>query len=377
MSPHASGDAVATASAPALAHAEAARLHDWLRDRVPGWPAEPAQWQAQRITGGQSNPTWLLDADDGRRWVLRARPGPSHLLLPGAHAIEREFRVLSALHGSEVPVARPLALCEDESVIGAAFYLMAHVDGRVLRDARLPELAPAQRSALHEDAIRVLAALHRLDWRALGLAGFGRPEGYFERLITRWSRQYTQAVSGGIAPIAAMQRLVEALPQRVPSAAGELPAVLTHGDFRLENFIVDEHAPRLRAVLDWELSTLGHPLGDLGYHAMAWYLPAGPLRGLLAPQGLTPGTPSLQAVLARYVTHADPARGDALREALQADWPFYLGVQLFRLAAILQGIGHRHAQGHAAHPQAGDMGRQAQPVAELAWAVLNGNAPDP
>lgn len=355
-----------------MIEAQAAALHDWLRERVPGWPAARAQWHAQRIAGGQSNPTWLIECGGAPRWVLRARPGRADQLLPGAHAVEREFQVLQALHGSEVPVAQPLALCEDEGVIGAAFYLMAHVSGRVLRDARLPELGVAQRAALHEDAVRVLAALHRVDWRACGLAGFGRAEGYFERLVARWSRQYREAVAAGQRPIAAMQRLAEALPRRVPAAAASFPAVLTHGDFRFENLIVDSEAPRVRAVLDWELSTLGHPLGDLAYHAMAWHLPAGPLRGMVSPEGVIPGTPALAAVLARYVEHAGAERGAALREALDADGPFYLGVQLFRLAAILQGIGHRHVQGLAAHPQAAEMGRQAEPVAELAWAVLGG-----
>lgn len=349
-----------------------APLHDWLRSHLPEWPEQPERWQARRIAGGQSNPTWWLDADDGRRWVLRARPGPVAQLLPGAHAIEREFRALRALQGSPVPVPQVLALCEDEAVIGAGFYVMAHVPGRVLRDARLPELGPADRSALHEHAIAVLAALHRLDVASLGLAGFGRAEGYFERLVARWSRQYREAAQAGQPHIAAMDRLADTLPARIPVAATAFPAVLTHGDYRLENLIVEAHSPRVAAVLDWELCTLGHPLGDLGYHAMAWHLPAGPLRGLGGDAPRPPGVPPLASVLSRYAELAAPDRAAALRQALQDDWPFYLGVQLFRLAAILHGIGHRQAQGLAAHPQAAELAAQAAPVAELAWAVLQG-----
>lgn len=344
-----------------------APLNAWASARVPDWPAH---WEARRIAGGQSNPTWVIESGGGRAWVLRARPGPAAKLLPGAHAIEREYRVLQALHGTDVSVPRPLALCDDERVIGAGFYVMAHVEGRVLRDARLPDLPPGERAALHDDALRVLAALHRVDWQARGLAGFGRAEAYFERLIARWARQYREAVAAGQPAIAAMDRLVEALPKRVPADASAWPAVITHGDYRLENLIVDTQAPRVRAVLDWELCTLGHPLGDLGYHAMAWHLPAGPLRGLVAAEGLPPGIPTLPAVWQRYAELAGADRAPALRQALQADGPFYLGVQLFRLAAILHGIGHRHAQGIAAHPDAAVMGRQAEPVAALAWSVL-------
>lgn len=344
-------------------------LHDWLSSRLPDWPA---RWAPRHIAGGQSNPTWLMEADDGRAWVLRARPGPAALLLPGAHAIEREYRVLRALHGTEVPVPQALALCEDEGVIGAAFYVMSHVPGRVLRDTRLPELTPGARSALHEHAIAVLAALHRVDWAARGLGGFGRTDRFFDRLIARWSRQYREAVQAGQPAVAAIDRLTDTLPGRIPAAASAWPVVLTHGDYRLENLIVDSRSPRIAAVLDWELSTLGHPLGDLGYHAMAWHLPAGPLRGLGTAQVLPPGVPPLATVLTRYAEQAGPGRGPALRQALQEDWPFYLGVQLFRLAAILHGIGHREAHGLAAHPQAAEMGRQAEPVAELAWSVLHG-----
>lgn len=342
-------------------------LHDWLLTRVPDWPA---RWQAQRIAGGQSNPTWRLDADDGRAWVLRARPGPSASLLPGAHAIDREFRVMRALQGSGVPVPQALVLCEDESVTGAGFYLMSHVDGRVLRDARLPGLCATDRAALHRHAVDVLAALHGVDWAARGLTGFGRTDGHFERLVSRWGRQYREAVRSGQPRIDAMDELVAELPDRIPADAAAWPAVLTHGDFRLENLVVDPQRPRVAAVLDWELSTLGHPLGDLAYHAMAWHLPAGPLRGLVTDGPLPEGIPSDSEVLERYVSLAGEERAAALRRALAKDWPFYLGVQLFRLAAILHGIGHRQAQGMAAHPQAADMGRLAPLVATLALASL-------
>lgn len=346
-----------------------APLDAWLRSHVADWPAH---WQAHRIAGGQSNPIWCLEADDGRTWVLRARPGRVAELAPGAHAIEREFRVLRALQGGDVPVPQALGLCEDESVIGVGFYVMTHVPGRVLRDSRLPSMTPAERSGLHEDAIGVLAALHGVDWEARGLTGYGRTDAYFERLVARWSRQVADAVQSGAPAVPALARLAEVLPQRIPAGAASWPAVLTHGDFRVENLVIDDQAPRVAAVLDWELSTLGHPLGDLGYYAMAWQLPDGPLRGIGAAAGLPEGIPPLSAVLARYIACSPPGHAPALRQALQDDWAFYLGVQLFRLAAILHGIGQREAKGLSAHPQAAEMGQQAEPVAELAWSVLNG-----
>src|SRR5450830_555154 len=243
-------------------------LQAWL---APHWPAAASGLRLSRLAGGQSNPTWLLTPAQGEPRVLRAKPGPQAALLPSAHAIEREFAVLQALQGSEVPVPRVHRFCADESVIGAAFYLMAYVPGRVLRDASLPGMSPAERTALHDEADRVLAALHRVDWRARGLQDFGRTEAYFERLIARWTRQYRASQT---CELPAMERLIEWLPAHIPASARDPGAlVLLHGDFRLENMVFHPSEPRVLAVLDWELATLGHPLSDLAYHAMAWHHP--------------------------------------------------------------------------------------------------------
>jgi aminoglycoside phosphotransferase (APT) family kinase protein len=342
-------------------------LHAWLAPRLPGLGGE--RLTAQRLPSGQSNPTWALRAGE-RLWVLRAKPGPAASLLPSAHAVEREYAVLRALQGSEVPVPRVHALCEDEDVIGAAFYVMDHVDGRVVRDAALPGLAPRQRAAMHEDALRVLAALHRVDWRARGLEGFGRHDGFFPRMIARWTRQYRASAA---EPIEAMERLIDWLPGHVPPEDGADPSctTLVHGDYRLENLVFHPEQPSVRAVLDWELSTLGHPLADLAYHCMAWHLPQGVLRGIAGIDFAATGIPPQRTVIERYCRLA--GRDDL--DAVLARWPFHLACNLFRLAAILQGIAHRAALGRAAHPQALETARMAAPVAQLGWRIACGELP--
>lgn len=338
-------------------------LHRWLAPHVPDWgPLD--QLRMERLPAGQSNPTWLLRQGD-RRWVMRAKPGPAAELLPSAHAIEREVAVMRALKGTDVPVPTVHVLCEDESVIGAAFYLMDFVDGRIVRDATLPGMAPAERSAMHADALRVLAALHGVDWRAKGLSSFGRHEGFFERMIARWTKQYRATAT---ETIDAMERLIEWLPAHLPPTA-EAPSDLTivHGDYRLENLVFHPTEPRVIAVLDWELSTLGHPLADLGYHCMAWRNPQGVLRGIAGLDLAEAGIPTEDDVVATYCRLA----GRQDEAAIRAHWPFYLAVNLFRLAAILQGIAHRVAQGRASHPQAIETARMAKPVAELGWQVAS------
>lgn len=347
-------------------------LHDWLAAHRPDWPA-PGRWRAQRLAGGQSNPTWRLQADDGRAWALRARPGPAASLPPSAHAIEREWRVLRALRGSAVPVPEALLLCEDESVLGAAFYLMPWVDGRIFRDASLPEVAPAQRAALHAEAARVLAALHRVDWRAAGLEGFGRTEDFAQRQIARWSRQYQASLGAGMDPLPAMDALLDWLPSHVPASAAEVPATLVHGDYRIENMVFDAQRPQVRAVLDWELCTLGHPWSDLAYHAMAWHVPAGVLQGLGGLDLAARGLPTQARQIEAWLAHAHPDDADAVRPRLLADWPFYLALNLFRLAAILQGIGQRVRAGTAAHPQARATAEMAAPVAAIGLAIARGD----
>ncbi len=300
--------------------------------------------------------------------MLRAKPGPTASLLPSAHAIEREFRVLQALQGSAVPVPQARVLCEDESVIGSAFYVMDWVDGRILRDAHLPGLPVEQRAAYHQAAARVLGALHQVDWRAAGLHDFGRHGGYFGRLIHRWGTQYRASVQ---APVPAMERLAAWLLEHIPAGADDEGTVcLTHGDYRLENLMFHPTEPEVVAVLDWELATLGHPLGDLAYHCLAWHLPAGVLRGLADLDRAAQGVPDEAATVARYCE----ATGRPLDEVL-AHWPFYIACNLFRLAAILLGIEARVRGGTAAHPDAAAIARMARPVAELGWAIASGAAP--
>jgi aminoglycoside phosphotransferase (APT) family kinase protein len=335
-------------------------LQAWLAPRLPAAAAGPLT--AERLPAGQSNPTWRLRCGK-QAWVLRAKPGPAAGLLPSAHAIEREVAVLRALQGSGVPVPCVHALCDDEAVIGAAFYVMDFAEGRIVRDATLPGAAPAERAAMHDDALRVLAALHAVDWRARGLAGFGHHGGFFERMVARWTRQYRASAT---QPIAAMEKLIAWLPAHLPPPSDD-PAdlCLVHGDYRLENLVFDAAQPRVVAVLDWELSTLGHPLADLGYHAMAWHLPTGVLRGIAGVDLAGAGIPSERELIARYCERA--GRRDP--EAVLAHWPFYLACNLFRLAAILQGIADRAQQGIASHPQAMATGRMAAPVAELGWRI--------
>lgn len=355
-------DTVATAAPNAGLDLAALRL--WL---APHLGTDLQGLCAVRMSGGQSNPSWRLRAAD-RSWVLRAKPGPAATLLPSAHAIEREFRVLQALQGSGVPVPRVVALCEDESVLGAAFYVMDWVEGRVLRDAHLPQLDATARAAAHADALRVLANLHRVDWRAAGLQGFGREGAFFSRLVSRWTRQYRASVT---EPVPAMEQLAAWLPTRIPAGADDATTTcLTHGDYRLENLMFHPTQPEVAAVLDWELATLGHPLSDLAYHCMAWHLPSGVLRGLDDQPLAALGLPGERETIARYCE----LTGWPLEKVL-SDWPFYMAINLFRLAAILLGIEARVRQGTAAHPDAVAITRMARPVAELGWAIASGAAP--
>lgn len=338
------------------------RLHAWLTPHLPTLAAQPLDaLQAERLPAGQSNPTWLLRAGD-QRWVLRAKPGPAASLLPSAHAIEREFRIQQALQGSGVPVARMHALCDDESVIGAAFYVMDHVQGRIFRDATLPDMLPAERAAIHAEALRVLAALHQVDCQARGLADLGRADGFFARTVARWTRQYRACETERID---AMERLIDWLPRNLPPATdAENDTALVHGDFRLENLMFHPTEPRVLAVLDWELATLGHPLSDLAYHCMAWQLPPGVLRGLAGTDLPAAGIPDVTEIVGRY-----SALTGRHASAIQAHWPFYLACNCFRLAAILQGIARRVEEGIASHPHAIETASKAPLVADIGWRV--------
>ncbi len=330
----------------------------WLEARLPGFagPLEVTQFK-----GGQSNPTYLLRTP-AAAFVMRAKPGPAAKLLPSAHAIEREFRVMGALHGRGVPVARMHLLCEDESVIGRAFYLMEYVQGRVFWDQSLPGMTPAQRGEIYDEMNRVIAALHSVDVAAAGLADYGKPGNYFDRQIGRWSKQYLASQTEAIE---AMDQLLQWLPAHVPASARDASQVsVVHGDFRLDNMIWHPTEPRVLAVLDWELSTLGHPLADFSYHCMAWHIPPGTFRGIGGLDLAALGIPPEREYVRRYC--ARTGRGDP--DAVMADWNFYLAYNLFRLASITQGIARRVLDGTAASAQARATGAATRPLAEMAWA---------
>ncbi len=314
----------------------------------------------EMFKGGQSNPTYRLQSSSGA-YVLRAKPGPVAKLLPSAHAIEREYAVMSGLHGTGVPVARMLCLCEDESIIGRAFYVMELVEGRVLWDQSLPGLAATERSAIYDEMNRVIAALHRVRPAERGLASFGKPGNYFERQIGRWSRQYQASIT---KPVPAMDRLMEWLPSNIPAGARDETMVsVVHGDYRLDNLIFHPTLPKIMAVLDWELSTLGHPLADFSYHCMSWHIPPGSFRGLGGVDVKGLGIPTE----AEYIRMYCDRTGFGTPETLARDWNFYLAYNLFRLAAILQGIAKRVETGTAASAQAAASAAGVAPLADMGW----------
>ena len=326
---------------------DAAQLGDWMRAHVVGFSGTPA---IEQFKGGQSNPTYRIESG-GRRYVLRRKPPGK--LLPSAHAVDREFRVISALATTGFPVPRADALCLDEGVIGTAFYVMDYVDGRVFWDPALPGLSPAERGAIYDAMNETIARLHGIDYAAIGLGDFGRPGGYVKRQIERWTKQYRASETERIA---AMDALIEWLPAHAPDDA---TTSLVHGDFRMDNMIFDRHAPRVLAVLDWELSTLGDPVGDFAYHAMAWRLGPESYRGLLGQDLAALGIPSEAEYCARYCALT-------WRAAL-AHWDFYIAYNMFRLAAILQGIMGRVVEGTAANARARESGARARALAEAGW----------
>ena len=345
---------------------DTAALQTWLGNHMGGF-AGPMQ--VEQFKGGQSNPTYRL-ITPGRAYVMRSKPGPQAKLLPSAHAIEREYRVMDALALSGVPVPRMHVLCEDESVIGRAFYVMECVTGRILWDQSLPGMAPDDRNAVYDEMNRVLAALHNVDVRAVGLADFGRPGNYFGRQISRWTRQYQASIT---EPIAEMDRLMTWLPEHLPaSARDESQITIVHGDYRLDNLIFHPDEPRVVAVLDWELSTLGHPLADFSYHCMSWHIAPGVFRGIAGLDLAALGIPAQRDYMRRYCDRT----GRGSPDNLLADWNFYLAYNLFRLAAITQGIAKRVVDGTAASAQARTTGAATRQLAELGWgfALKAGNA---
>ena len=329
----------------------------WMEASLPGFKGPLS---VESFKGGQSNPTYKLIAPSGT-YVMRAKPGPVAKLLPSAHAIEREFAVMSGLQGTDVPVPGMLCLCEDESVIGRAFYIMEFMPGRILWDQTLPGMTPPERGAIYAEMNRVIAALHTVKFAECGLAGFGKPGNYFERQIGRWSKQYVASIT---QPIREMDELMAWLPQRIPDMARDEHMVsIVHGDFRLDNLMFHPTEPRIIAVLDWELSTLGHPLADFSYHCMAWHIPPGAFRGI---GGLDVGSLGIPTEAA-YIRHYCESTGLTTPDVLKADWNFYLAYNLFRLAAILQGIAKRVEAGTAASAQAINSAAGAKPLAQMAW----------
>lgn len=318
-------------------------------------PEADAAMRVRQFQGGQSNPTYLVETA-GRRYVLRKKPPGK--VLPSAHMVEREYRVIRALADhTELPVPQAHLLCEDPSIIGTPFYVMDYVPGRVLSHPLLEEVEPPERRAIHLAAIETLARLHRVDVDAVGLGDYGRPQGYVARQIKRWSGQY-QASRTGEMP--AMEKLMAWLPAHLPARD---ESAIAHGDFRLGNLIFAAREPRVVAILDWELSTLGHPLADLAYCCLPYHLPAGVpgLRGLVGVDLAAQGIPSEEELLAHYCRQTG-------REAIP-DWHVFLAFSLFRLAAIVQGVHARALQGNASNADALEVGQRAGLLAEAGWRI--------
>jgi aminoglycoside phosphotransferase (APT) family kinase protein len=332
---------------------DAEALARYLSGRIPGF-AGPLE--VKQFRGGQSNPTFLLSTANGAQYVLRRKPA-GHLL-PSAHAVDREFRLISALHGTDVPVAQPYCLCTDESVIGSMFYVMGYVAGRNFWDPQLPGMTAVERAAIYDEMNRVLVALHTLDYTTRGLADYGKPGNYFARQIGRWSKQYRASQTEDIP---AMEQLLTWLPAHIPPGD---ETSLVHGDYRIDNMIFEATQPRLAAVVDWELSTLGHPLADFSYHVMLWRVGEGEIRGLkgvdLAPLGI----PTEADYVATYCRRTG-------RPAIDPEaWEFCMAYNMFRIACIRQGIMRRVLDGTAASRHAREAGMRTRATAEEAWSQV-------
>ncbi len=327
-----------------------AALARFLRGRLPGFEGAV---EIQQFQGGQSNPTFHIGTPAGG-YVLRKKP-PGRLL-PSAHAVEREYRILHALQGSPVPVPRVHLLCEDASVIGTAFFVMDQVPGRVFPDRVMLDGSPADRAAVYADLARVLAALHRVDWRAAGLEGFGRTDGYMARQVARWTGQWEAA---RVEEMPEMDRLAAWLPTHLPP---DDETTIAHGDFRLGNVILHPAEPRVVAVLDWELATLGHPLADLGYACLTYHLPPGPdgVSGVYGAES-PPGLPSQSEFVARYCAEA----GRPVPPALDV----FVAFSMFRLASIIAGVWRRALDGNAADPRAIGYRDRYRGMAERGWEI--------
>ncbi len=325
-----------------------AKLAAWMEAHVEGFTGPLTQG---KFAGGQSNPTYRIDSPSGS-YVLRRKPfGP---LLPSAHAVDREYKVIAGLHPTGFPVARPYGLCTDDSVVGSWFYIMAMVEGRTIWDGAMPGATPASRRAHYEAMIDTLAALHTIDVEAAGLADFGRPGNYFGRQVERWTKQYRLSETETMPE---MERLIQWLPATLPE---QTRTSVVHGDYRIDNMIFDATEPKVLAVLDWELSTLGDPLADFTYVAMAWVTENSGRSGVSDLDRASLGIPELDEMVTRYC--AATAR-DSIPDL---DW--YFAYNFFRLAGIIQGIKKRVIDGTANSAHAKGMSARVNPLAERAWA---------
>ena len=328
-----------------------AALGRFMARHVEGYrpPLEVRQFQ-----GGMSNPTFLLADGAGRRYVLRKKPPGK--LLPSAHAVDREYKVISALNKTDVPVARAYALCEDESVLGQAFYIMEFLEGRVFRDVALPDASPAERRAIYDAMNEALARLHNVDYAAVGLGDYGRAGGYIARQVKRWSQQYAASKTEDIA---AMDKLMAWLPANMPD---DSLTTIAHGDFRLENLIYHPTEPRVLAVVDWELGTLGNPLSDLAYNCLPYHFGDPRWGDIIGLDYDAVGIPSEDDYVGTYCKRTG-------RGAVE-DWTFYLVLSMFRFAAIIQGVYYRGVQGNAPTPEALNRKDKPRQLAEIAWALV-------
>ncbi len=323
------------------------RLAAWAAAHVPGFSGPVT---VAKFPGGQSNPTYRLESADAA-YVLRRKPFGT--ILPSAHAVEREYRLIAALHPAGFPVARPYALCEDRQVIGAPFYLMEMVEGRTFWDGSLPDMAPPERTVIYEAIVDTLAALHRIDPETVGLADYGRPGNYFARQVERWTRQYRASQTDDLPEVEA---LIAFLPRTVPP---QTRTSIVHGDYRIDNMIFAADRPQVLAVLDWELSTLGDPLADLSYFLMSWVTEPEGRSGVKGLAGPETGIPTIEAMVARYCAAAG-------RDGVpDLDW--YFAYNLFRLTGIVQGIKKRMLDGNASSTQAAGTVERLPGLASAAW----------
>ncbi|TKT75742.1 phosphotransferase family protein [Aquamicrobium sp. LC103] len=326
------------------------RLQAWLAERLPDCGGHMT---IERFRGGQSNPTMVLSFDGERRLVLRKKPDGK--LLPSAHAVDREFRVISALRESDVPVAHARLLCDDDTVGGSMFYIMDYVAGRSFWEPGLPDMQASERAAIYDEMNRVIAALHSVDHVAVGLEDFGRPADYVARQVARWTKQYRASET---ETIEAMDGLTAWLPDNIPE---QRRTSLIHGDYRIDNMIFHPSEPRVLALVDWELSTIGDPMADFAYHMLTWHFPGRPYRGLADIDLVGTGIPDERRYRDAYL-RATGQEGVGERE-----WYAYLAYCLFRVAAIRQGIMKRVVDGTASSLHAREAGALARPVAELGW----------